>query len=316
MEEKSLDYFKQQLALMNFESVQTEYSESELIDNELFDVQVSFSKDIYDRLGPLEKWREHIDGRHQYLGRTVYQEGLHRGGKNKDPLYNAQLLEADRYVASTIGKDFGVKEYDHVHRLVTGGSAFERSVRKESTRFTYDKLLASPTDLMMEDSYIKSIKTTSVNGIEKEAVIEIAPVEDAMGEVDRLLRNYKKRMKELRQRGLDTPDNLLREIVFTHKKLENLHPHIDYNTRTHRLILNRMLAENRLPLTILESPLDVSRTRFSSWVEEIKKGQNEWLKRAIKVPKEKAQKDWKFFSFFEENYDYDRIIKSIESLDL
>lgn len=67
-------------------------------------------------------------------------------------------------------------------------------------------------------------------------------------------------------------------IASTHRKLENLHPFIDGNSRTNRLILHKMLVENGMSPVILENPLAVHLQSNEKWADTLDKGMKDWDK--------------------------------------
>jgi hypothetical protein len=69
-------------------------------------------------------------------------------------------------------------------------------------------------------------------------------------------------------------------IATTHKALESLHPYVDYNTRTNRLVLNRLLVEAGLLPTILHDPNAVYHQTLGRWIHTIRQGISTWIKYA------------------------------------
>jgi len=61
-----------------------------------------------------------------------------------------------------------------------------------------------------------------------------------------------------------------------HRRLENLHPFIDANTRTNRLVLHRMLVENGMSPVILDNPLEVHLKSNEEWAEYLEGGMAKW----------------------------------------
>lgn len=214
---------------------------------------------IYDMLKPREKWREHIDGRHQHHGREVYLQALHNPDRKPDPNYNICMLRGDRFLRNTFGRNLTVNDYRQLHRLVAPveDGDFGLQPRTGTLDISFLQFNDSIDDLVEDEQpYVQRYSGTTVT---------LRSISEPLAEVDRLLEDY-----------YDKVFVMLEDIARLHQALENLHPYVDYNTRTNRLVLNRLLAERREALCILHSPLDVHHSTLAHWVEAIERGQREW----------------------------------------
>ncbi|HYO16718.1 MAG TPA: Fic family protein [Thermoanaerobaculia bacterium] len=242
---------------------------------------------IYDTLGPEDKWREHIDGRHQHHGKNVYVKGFH--GRRPDPEYNKRMMEADRYVSSTFGRQFNVEDYLELRKRIAKPGDMGAYPRKGELALRYDEFLDPISTLSSEkDPYVKKFDPDYEHPETQEhsAAVVLRDVEDPIGEIDSVLGGHYKSIDEA-----ESEDDKMEVIARTHRQLENLHPFVDYNSRTNRLVLNRLLAEQNLPPTILHNPLDVHRMSSTKWIEQIKKGQKDWMKQAERVEEGRMRKD-------------------------
>lgn len=216
-------------------------------------------EDIYDMLQPREKWREHIDGRHQHHGREVYLKALHNPDRKPDPKYNMCMLLADRFLRSTFGSKLGVSDYQKLHRAVApvDDGDFGLFPRTDALDVKFLELNDSIEDLVNDKQpYVQRYSGTTVT---------LKAVDNPLKHVDQLLQDYYKKAVPM-----------LEDIARLHQALENLHPYVDYNTRTNRLVLNRLLADRHQALCILHSPLDVHHSTLAHWVEAIERGQRDW----------------------------------------
>lgn len=234
---------------------------------------------IYDTLGPEDKWREHIDERHQHHGKNVYVKGFH--GRKPDPEYNKRMMEADRYVSSTFGREFDVRDYLELRKRIAKPGEMGAFPRKGELAIRYDKFLDPISTISSEkDPYVKELTEDYEHPETQEhsPAVVLRDVEDPVAEVHGVLGGHYKAIGEA-----ETEEDKLEVIARTHRQLENLHPFVDYNSRTNRLVLNRLLAEQNLPPTILHNPLDVHRMSSAKWIDQIKKGQKLWMKQAERV---------------------------------
>ncbi len=231
------------------------------------------SKAIYDRMGPFEKWREHIDGRHQQHGREVYTKALH--GKDPDPDYNKNMLEADRSISNTFGRRFNARDFHEAHKATfSDPTEFGTHFRKGPLDINY-RGFKSPIDKLRlehrEDPLIDSFNTPNIET--PNHTVKLAdPTKHPSEMVQDILNQHYENI------GLaESSDDKFQAIAKTHKNLENLHPYVDHNSRVNRLVLNRLLAEQGMAPAILENPLDVHHSDMETWSDSIKSGQEKWL---------------------------------------
>lgn len=262
--------------------------------------------EIYEMVGPGAKWREHIDAAHHGLGKNVYVEGLH--GKKPDPNYNRAMMDADRHVRSTFGRQFTFDDYHRTHALAIAdkgdeyGSRFRLGELPVGTR--ENAFNASPEELATENvapfggaahvpPLVKSF-TPSAQADDGRAKVVLAdivkggnPQDVYRAHITNLLGAYYERVG-----AAESPADKLAAIAHLHKSLENLHPYGDANTRTNRLVLNRMLAEQRMAPTMLDQPLDVHHTKAADWVKHIQSGQERWKDSAFARTGSSVAKQW------------------------
>ncbi len=74
----------------------------------------------------------------------------------------------------------------------------------------------------------------------------------------------------------NTEREKLVHIAATHRRLENLHPFRDGNSRTNRLLLHKMLVENRMTPAILGNPLQVHLQSNEEWADTLHAGMGKW----------------------------------------
>ncbi len=94
---------------------------------------------------------------------------------------------------------------------------------------------------------------------------------EVRAEVNKIMNFYYAGLKKAKNR-----DQALLLVATTHRKLENLHPFIDANSRTNRLILHKMLVENGMSPVILDNPLEVPLKSNAEWAGELGKGMQKW----------------------------------------
>jgi hypothetical protein len=138
------------------------------------------------------------------------------------------MLRGDRFVRSTFGRPFTVGDYHKLHRLVApvDDGDFGLSQRTGALDINFLAFNDSVSDLQSDmQSYVLKYSGTTVT---------LKAVSDSLSEVGKLLRAY-----------YDKLFPTLNDIARLHQALENLHPYVDYNTRTNRIVLNRLLAETK-----------------------------------------------------------------------
>jgi len=269
---------------------------------------------IYDLLGPREKWREHIDGQHHVFGSNVYVEGLHRRADLErrrepvprsgiaDPKYNTVMLAADRYVSKTF--EFGRFTVEHYKKLrqIVAPSGHPAALRIGITAVTVRRFHDSLDALRAEANPYLDFESKGTS----HRVLFKAPLRVSMDVVrDILTAHYAEMAKltgdmkvhdakhdarhvmriardakevDLATIGESRMDRAkLRIIATTHKELESLHPYVDYNTRTNRLVLNRLLVEAGLLPTILHDPNAVYHQTLGRWIHTIRQGISTWI---------------------------------------
>jgi hypothetical protein len=251
-----------------------------------FDMEMldSTPEEIHRRLPPSEKWREHIDAKHHQHGREVYKQGLHRGGQNKEPTYNERMMQADLAIGQTFGRKFTAEDYVAIRKKVApDGGEFGAMLRKGvASKLEFPDLIDRRKDV---ENPLVDISHT------REAVrIGLKKTDDPLGDVQRILDDHYRDIG-----GTYDPDEKLKIIARTHRDLENLHPYVDYNTRTNRLVLNRLLAEQRQPMTLLHDPLSVHIRSPEGWADQIRDGQKAWADQAQRTTREGSAEQWSNF---------------------
>ena len=271
-------------------------------------------QEIYDRLGPEKKWMEHIDRRHHEHGPEVYTQGKH--GRKADPNYNESMMDADRYVASTFGRPFNALDYHHTHfHALPNKHDYGSKFRTGELPVRFERFKSKPEKLRQENTspegtlppLVKSFEPDSEHDGLRGAHVVLADLPKEQKEqtgmdessqdvytsaIQKILDHYEQGKQKAVENG-----TILDLIVHTHKSLENLHPYVDANTRTNRLVLNRMLAENKLPPTLLNNPLDVHHTEHEDWKGQIIEGQKAWMEVADQTAP--PTQEWK-------NHDFER----------
>jgi hypothetical protein len=251
-----------------------------------FDMEMleSTPEEIHRRLPPSEKWREHIDAKHHHHGRDVYKQGLHRGGKNKDPTYNERMMQADLAIGGTFGRDFTVHDYAALRNQVAPDRGeFGASLRHGASKLEFPDLIDRRKDVEHPLIDISHTRKAVRIGLKK---TDNNPLDD----VDRILKAHYEDIG----RVYDS-DERLKITARTHRDLENLHPYVDYNTRTNRLVLNRLLAEQKQPMALLHDPLSVHVRSPEGWADHIRDGQKRWADQARQTTPQDSARQWENF---------------------
>ena len=254
-------------------------------------------QELFNRIGPRQKWREHIDGKHQAYGEQVYTEGRH--GKPPDPEYNSSMMEADRFAATTFGRPLDGRGYHQIHAKASPASAspYFKDPRTEELALRYEKFNDPESVLAREPDDFDLIDSITSPAPGELGYVKLKPPGDGR-KLNEILTDHYARIAGIDEGRREKTSSeyeqaKLLAIAKTHKNLENLHQYVDFNTRTNRIVLNRLLAEQNLRPTILDSPLDVHHTTLGNWAKAIRAGQDKWQDEAEGVEDYKRQ--WEEF---------------------
>ena len=102
------------------------------------------------------------------------------------------------------------------------------------------------------------------------------PRDQVKGHVNTILDDYYPGLGQIQPGAEDEQDQRLGLVARTHRRLENLHPFIDANTRTHRLVLHKMLVENGMTPAVLDNPLQVHLQSDEEWAGTLRAGMQKW----------------------------------------
>lgn len=260
-------------------------------------------------------WKEIIDGRHHKFGKDVYDKGLHYpndwkklGYDSKEEAmadysqkgYIASAMKARAFVAKHIGDPVTAAFLGKVHaasaKHIESDEDFHQGYRTDKDSESHVPFYAgseypkgnAPMNALGEiNTAFTALKTDDAGDD-----VEVAPKDmpaftknadnlilhflprtrkQLMNEVDRILNDF---YSEIAKKKSDAGQ--LDTIASTHRKLENLHPFLDANTRTNRLILHKLLVEYGMTPVILENPLDVHLKTDAEWAAILRDGMDQW----------------------------------------
>lgn len=240
----------------------------------------------YEALGP-EHWRVYIDAKHlssvpsnpSLSRRRIYNEGRHGGTAEKQ--YYKSMKAADSLVLSTIGKPLDFNLYFKIHEKTMEHREGEAKKIREGT---------SPIHLPVKD-FDDGVKEQA-----EEYLIFSAENKDGLCEITHRILDVPYKFHKIMSKyynGInkaETSEEKLQIIAQTHLCLEWLHAFNDGNSRTNKLVLNKMLAENDLDLCILDTPLGVEQKNLTTWLSKIKDGQTRWKQCVDNIPFEDRER--------------------------
>lgn len=251
-------------------------------------------------------WQEIIDARHHEHGAQVYEQGLHAPSDDEradfaEPGYLQSAMNARTLVAQHIGTRIDADFLERVHDAASAHKVedefYHRGYRTRADKES-NVAFAAPDDYTPDAGAAGPIgrALAEVNPQFTEAMTDVSQDEDAYdwqpasGQAE----NLELRFKPMRARALKAEVNnilghyyrrigrqrtqreKLRLIARTHRNLENLHPFLDANTRTNRLILHKLLVENGMTPVILDNPLNVHLKSHEEWADELEGGMARW----------------------------------------
>ena len=257
-------------------------------------------------LGNDKAWMEIIDGSFHHLGPQTFDEGLHAPEDEEkedyaEPGYLDSIMKAREFVGNTMGEKMDDKYFERIHKLSAAhkvtGEDYHSGYRNENDKevsVSYraeegDYVKGEPKTAIEElDPNVTRAFHTNNGEFEDEDMGEKAPstlgehddlylwyktksAAEVRAEVNKIMNFYYAGLKKAKNR-----DQALLLVATTHRKLENLHPFIDANSRTNRLILHKMLVENGMSPVILDNPLEVPLKSNAEWAGELGKGMQKW----------------------------------------
>lgn len=256
-------------------------------------------------------WREIVDARHHELGENVYDEGLHRpenwaeeGYESEEaarqdfaePGYLESAMRARAFVAGRIGKRVDADFLEQVHALASRhkeeSEDYHRGYRTRADKESHasfdapeDYQVGQPAAAVREldprftvahsdDGFTENLADLPAGTGNETSLLLHFPAKRPRAlkaEVNNILGHYYRRIGRQRTQG-----QKLRLIARTHRRLENLHPFLDANTRTNRLILHKLLVENGMSPVVLENPLQVHLHSDEEWAGVLAQGMERW----------------------------------------
>jgi len=259
---------------------------------------------------------EIIDGRDHRHGENVYDQGLHRPDAWADedfdseeeakaayaePGYLDSAMKARAFVSKSIGDRIDARFLERVHAIAAQHKSDEEDFR-QGYRNANDKESHVPffagsdypigAPLLPALQELNATFTAPKSDDDITADLEKMPAfsETANNLLLYFLPKSEQQLKKEVNRVLEecyellaaseSPDGKLAIIASTHRKLENLHPFLDANTRTNRLILHKLLVENGMTPVILENPLEVHLKTDAEWARVLKQGMALWQQAA------------------------------------
>lgn len=256
-------------------------------------------------------WREIVDARHHEHGANVYDQGLHRpedweeagyGSEEEarqdfaEPGYLESAMRARAFVGSRIGQRVDADFLEQVHALASSHKEetedYHRGYRTRADKESHvrfdapeDYQVGAPAAAVREldprftvahrdDGLTENLADLPPGTGNEESLLLHFPAKRPKAlkaEVNNVLGHYYRRIGRQRTR-----EQKLRLIARTHRRLENLHPFLDANTRTNRLILHKLLVEQGMSPVILENPLKVHLNSDEEWAGVLAQGMERW----------------------------------------
>ncbi|MES2615289.1 MAG: Fic family protein [Bdellovibrionota bacterium] len=239
-------------------------------------------KERFDALGP-DHWMVSIDKQHhmskgEKSRRLCYDTGAHGG--TKEPGYYKSMTNANVFVAENLGESLSFDSYVKIHKHANAHSNQAGVLRGAGCSIN----LREVTNPEVTTGSNKYLVFSEIAG-EGYKVTHKIEVSDIQTEFANIMDDYGTAI-----RTAESAEEKLRVIAQTHLSLECLHAFSDGNARTHKLILNKLLAENNLDLCILNTPLGIEGKSLTTWIAEIKEGQLTWRKAVSQVSPESKTK--------------------------
>jgi len=249
---------------------------------------------------PAEEPSEHDSGGEELSEASDTDDGY------AEPGYLKSILAARKHVAGRIGERVDADFLEEVHGLATAhkqeGAEYHSGYRTEhddEVNVSYTAKDHKGGDYEKNDPVVARAiheldpdvtRAFATHGFDEmptqgqhdDLNLHFLPKsrDQVRGETNKILDRYYKKLGKIEPDVEGASDRKLHLIAQTHRRLENLHPFIDANTRTNRLILHKMLVENGMSPAILENPLAVHLQSDAEWAKTLRAGMGRWQKAA------------------------------------
>jgi hypothetical protein len=239
-------------------------------------------------------------------------DGVEHFGDDEDaevyaePGYLSSMMNARKYVANTMGQKMDDKYLEQIHNRSAAhkqnGDDYHSGYRNQNDTEVSVSYSANTADEQgdyepgepqtaleeLDPNITRAFHTEGFDIDNDESAVENAPetlgnendlnlwfktksAEQVRAEVNKIMKDYYAAIKTAVTRR-----QKLVVVSTIHRRLENLHPFIDANTRTNRLVLHRMLVENGMSPVILENPLEVHLKSNEEWADHLDEGMTKW----------------------------------------
>lgn len=230
----------------------------------------------------------------------MYDEALNLPESEREeavePGYLESAMSARKYVGESIGQPLTADFLETVNRLTTAHREetedYHRGYRTEADTESHvpfdagsefdqanppmaalDQINRGFASVKTDDGWSDLASMPEYTGAEDSILLHFLPKRSSTlrSEVQSIFDRHQHRMATLRSKSAKR-----KLIASTHRKLENLHPFLDANTRTNRLVLHKMMVEAGLSPVILDNPLDVHLKTDQEWAGELERGEAGW----------------------------------------
>ncbi len=254
-------------------------------------------KKMYWGLGKENKWMESIDGIYHYLGKTVFDEGLH--GSTKEPGFIDSMEKSFIFVQDFLQSKIDADWYLKLHKVTCAhfnGKATNTLMGQEKVgifRGALDNVIWQPNC----SSYpVSKEAIAEFQALDRELKTEFGEF-NGLGEIedqpnperpvkfcykrmdsDVVRRIFDKFVKEFYQEidKSTTADEKLWAIAGLHQRLEWLHPVKDGTSRTNIAMMNKLLTQYGFHPAILERPHVSSCNTRAQWKQHLEYGLARW----------------------------------------
>ena len=260
------------------------------------DLSIENLKRIYRGLGE-NKWMECIDGTYHHLGKTVFDEGLHKG--TVEPGYLASMEKGFTFVEASLNLKIDADWYLDLHKRTCGHFQGDST----GTLMGQDRVgvFRSNDETAIHCNYTPPHHTSTEEGRNEFQALHLEIQKEfddsyGLGEMtydaetkktcinfklmhrDQVRKIFNKFSEEYYQEitAAQTPDEKLLAIAKLNIRLEYLHPARDGTTRTNIALMNKNLTENGFHPAILEFPSIPPMLGLMQWKEHLKQSLLKW----------------------------------------
>jgi prophage maintenance system killer protein len=242
-----------------------------------------------------DKWREYVRGNHQDQGPTAYDnDGTEFGRKlPTGTSYGASMTASQNKVSGSLGVPMSPGYVQDLHDTGSAHLSSPPDWRSERSGNSYDgRIGVTLLDAHADNEGVataRQSKTMEYHGRQGGEQrthsgqmeltgppthrITTAPMssDSVKATLTQIMDSYDQTIA-----AAHTRDQILDAIARFTQELARLHPFEDANTRTNMLLLNKLLAENGLPLAIVDDPKNFYLNKLSAWRAKIEAGMAKW----------------------------------------